>query len=360
MEPMKIRSEIWKKGMYGLMVGDTLGVPGEFQSREALALHPITRMVPSVKSHGKPAGTWSDDSSMALATADSLIQNMDQGREADLRDIMEKFRDWLEDGAYTADGDVFDCGLSCSNAIRKYERDPEADPRSCGGTREDENGNGSLMRILPACLYAYERMKGAGGAEVPRGESAVEGVSAAGGWSRAEALDFIADVSRLTHAHAISVLACQFYFEIVVGMLEGTEDLVDVVKRAAESSFQPGEPFVERFVSFMDVEAFRVLPESAIGSSGFVLDTIEAAVWCLLGTDSYEECVLRAVNLGRDADTTAAVAGGLAGLWYGIGGERGIPEEWIEAVVSRVSEVRSREVLKLLEDGPGGRGYRAI
>jgi len=149
---MKLRtrkkSNIWLDGIMGVVVGDALGVPVEFFRQEELTKNPVKKML-GYGTHNLPAGSWSDDSSMMLATLDSLRNGYD------LRDIMDKFVEWYEKGKYTPYGIVFDIGLTCESAISDYRYG--ADVTACGMCGEYDNGNGSLMRIMPICLYMYEK-----------------------------------------------------------------------------------------------------------------------------------------------------------------------------------------------------------
>lgn len=143
---------IWLDGIMGVVVGDALGMPVQFMRREELAERPVESME-GYGSYDMPAGTWSDDSSMALATMASILDN----GNIDLKDIMMKFVDWLQNGEYTPFGEAFDEGNICVDAIENFIRDE--DTVTCGITGEYANGNGSLMRILPVTLYCYERQK---------------------------------------------------------------------------------------------------------------------------------------------------------------------------------------------------------
>jgi ADP-ribosylglycohydrolase len=223
--------------------------------------------------HNQPIGTWSDDSSMTLATIDS----MKTLGKIDYKDIMDKFRGWCRYGDYTPFGDLFDIGSATTRAIVNYGKG--AAPTMSGGDSESDNGNGSLMRILPFCLYLYERQK-----KVCTSED--------------ESIYIIHEASSMTHRHLRSLIGCGIYYFLVKAILE-----------------RPGTP-LERL-------------QEGIKSSGYIVDTLEAAVWCMINTDSYAECVLKAVNLGDDTDTVAAVAGGLAGLYYGYDS---IPVEWIDVI----------------------------
>lgn len=300
---------LYRSGMYGLIVGDALGVPVEFKTREELRRKPVTKML-AHGTHDQPAGTWSDDSSMALATLDS-IRTMGK---LDYDDIMNRFVDWCEDGAYTPFDDTFDIGGATHDAIMRYLDGMKA--TEAGGRTEYDNGNGSLMRILPVCLYLIERQKMIC-------------------TSADESIYHIHAASSLTHAHPRSLMACGIFFYLAKAIAEGTERLEVRLQRGMDEACAyyrrdlMNFPQMERYKRLTDVNAFGKLPEDAIASTGYVVDTLEAAVWCLLNTSNYRDAVLLAVNLGYDTDTVGAVTGALAGLYYG---EENIPREWLDEI----------------------------
>lgn len=246
-----------RDAIMGQAVADALGVPYEFKARGTFR---CTGMV-GHGSHDQPAGTWSDDTSMALAICDSYRV---LGR-IDVDDIRARFVRWWREGAYTVDG-LFDIGITCTTALEAGR----------GLTGEYDNGNGSLMRTVPLAFTPATDEE-------------------------------IAAVSAITHAHALSCGYCV--------------ELVHIARRLATS--EPAEQAVG------DRLTLRSRTPDEVRSGGFVRDTFEAALWCLLTTDDYASCVLRAVNLGDDTDTTAAVAGALAGIIYG---EAGIPAAWRAAL----------------------------
>lgn len=293
-------------GILGLCVADALGVPVEFMSREEIGKNPVIGMR-EFGTHNQPMGTWSDDSSLNLALTDSLVRC----GGLDYEDIMKRFTDWYMYGEYTAGGEVFDVGNSTAKALMSFAHGTE--PRACGGRSEYENGNGSLMRILPVSFYLLSRF-GIGCEHID------------------EQLEIVHDVSRLTHGHAHSLIACGIYVMTAMELTAcGEGNLEGAVKRgisAAERYYEAKDEYrepVKKYKRMFDLNQFKRLNPDQIRSSGYVVDTLEAAVWCLLTTGSYRECVLKAVNLGDDTDTVAAVAGGLAGLAYG---EKSIPPEW--------------------------------
>lgn len=270
-------------GIMGLVVGDALGVPTEFKKRDT---YKVMDMI-GYGTHNQPPGTWSDDSSMTLATLESI------GRlgKIDHADIMRNFSDWLNKGKFTPYGIVFDVGGATQRAIARYANG--TDPSQCGGTSRMDNGNGALMRILPIAFVSHDGFD-------------------------------VREVAALTHNHVISISACSIYIEIAELLLEGKDRsyIVDLLT-GVEGIVMP---------EFNRLSNIHILQRAEIKSSGYVVDTLEAALWCFSNTDSYTDCVLTAVNLGDDTDTVAAVAGGLAGIYYGCGGENGIPDKWIAQI----------------------------
>ena len=290
-------------GLWGALCGDALGVPVEFRGRTSVQADPVTGMR-GYGTHGQPAGTWSDDSSLLLCTAESLV-----AEEFSVEDLGERFVRWQREGYWTPHGTVFDIGIATSEALRRVAGGTPA--VEAGGTGEYDNGNGSLMRVLPVCL----RFAGAGT------ERLVQSVG---------------DASRVTHGHRRSVMACVFYAFLVRALLDGAgrEEAVDAARRDfgieyGELCGGEGEAFGRLLGG-----GFAGLVEGEIRSSGYVIDTLEAAVWCLLKGEGFAETVLRAVNLGEDADTTGCVTGGLAGVFYGLGA---VPGEWRQ-VLARAGE----------------------
>ncbi|MEI3189342.1 MAG: ADP-ribosylglycohydrolase family protein [Lachnospiraceae bacterium] len=305
-------SNIWKDGMLGLIVGDALGVPVEFMSRTELMKNPVTGMR-EYGTHHQPRGTWSDDSSMALAELDSIRTV----GTIDYTDMMERFSRWCMHGEYTPFGEVFDIGIATSRALMNYAKGIA--PLESGGKTEWDNGNGSLMRILPVCLYLFERQK-----KVCTSEN--------------ESIYMIHAVSALTHAHVRSQMACGIYYFLVKAILEEEGSLENRLQKGMDRAYQyyrqdlSNHRELENYKRLADLSEFKETPKEGIKSSGYVVDTLEAAVWCLLHSHSYKETVLMAVNLGEDTDTIGAVAGGLAGLYYK---EEGIPQEWIQVLQRR-------------------------
>lgn len=307
-----------KAVMLGHAVGDALGVPVEFCSREEL----IENQVTSRQGYGSyqvPAGAWSDDTSMSLCTLESLTQG-----KIDYNDIMQNFGKWYYEDAFTPTGEMFDVGTTCSFAIHNYHK-VGCGFHDCGLNEEKANGNGSLMRIHPMALYLYTRK-----------DLSIE-----------EKIEIIHQTSALTHAHERAKIACGIYSIVLWEILDHPE--VPFIARKGLSKAnrfyaRKSDEFLTHYSNmlmrrigliswnFEDPDEFKPATRDDIKSSGYVVDTIEAAMYCLLKTKSYKDCVLMAVNLGDDTDTVAAIAGGLAGALYGC---EAIPQEWLETLIKR-------------------------
>ena len=290
-------------GLIGSLVGDAVGVPVEFMSRSEVQRNPVQGMR-AYGTHHQPAGTWSDDSALLLASCDSLNQSED----LDLQDMGQKFCNWHDKGHYSANGDVFDIGGTTHMALSRIQRGTPA--LSAGGTSESSNGNGSIMRILPVAIcFAH--------------------------LSNDQLAQRVRSASCITHAHPRSQLACEFLAFAVRYLLEG-DTPADAWASACKDFWKEGGTTFSKqeTAHFIPVSSpeFPSTPEHKIRSGGYVIDTLEASLWCLLNTDNFKDCVLKGVNLASDSDTTGCVAGGLAGVVYGV---NAIPEEWLEAVHSR-------------------------
>lgn len=292
----------------GLVVGDALGVPVEFKNRESLKQDPVANMR-GYGTYNQPPGTWSDDSSMTLALLDSLKEGLDY------KDIMDKFITWYDKGEYTPYGNIFDIGIATRQALSRYKNGESA--LECGGQDEYDNGNGSLMRILPILFYLQAKY----------GNELLD---------KDDFFDIIHNISALTHGHKRSQMACGLYLSIGSYIITGMElnYAVDSGISEAAKYYKYKEEFKNELKYFDRIQEknFKNLSEDKIKSGGYVIDTLEASIWCLLNTKDYKSCVLKAVNLGGDTDTTGAVAGGLAGLRHGY---ESIPNEWLETIARR-------------------------
>lgn len=292
--------QIIKGIIFGHAIADALGVPVEFKSREYLRKNPVTHMI-GYGTYCQPKGTWSDDTSMTLCTLESITKNGD----INLTDIMESFAKWRRFGYMTPSGDCFDIGNATCSAISNYL---EGKSFPYGNNSEYSNGNGSLMRIIPVTLFhAFKKQ------------------------SPVKYREDIHNVSMLTHPHIRSVLACGIYDFVLYELIKNpSKESIKVGLDNAYSHYKCIEE-IKTYTRLLKYD-FDKLPENEIKSTGYVVDSLEAAIWCLMNTKSYEECVLKAVNLGEDTDTVGAIAGGLAGALYGYDA---IPKEWLNTLIKK-------------------------
>ncbi|MBM3317341.1 MAG: ADP-ribosylglycohydrolase family protein [Candidatus Eisenbacteria bacterium] len=285
---MELR-ERFRGTLLGLAVGDAVGASVEFLPRGTFA--PLTDM-----SGGGPfrlaAGQWTDDTSMALCLAESLLER----KGFDARDQMERYCRWQETGYWSSTGACFGIGGTVAAALREYRRSG----RPFAGSDDPlAAGNGSLMRLAPLPMFYFPDA------------DAVE--------ARA------ADSSRTTHAAAECVDACRLFGRILCRALMGMPK--EEVAYGDRSSFSGAGRIVE-----IARGAYAGKDASAVRGSGYVVESLEAAMWCFMSTDGFEAAILRAANLGDDADTTAAVCGQIAGACYG---RPGIPARWLERLARR-------------------------
>ncbi len=293
--------------IYGVAVGDAMGFPVQFYKREQVKKFNIKTMTAHYSGQ-IPAGTWSDDTSLTIALAEALGDS----KEIDYEKIMRNFYLWISEGKFTPYYKAFDIGRTCFKALMCYSGGDE--PQLCGGDSEMDNGNGSLMRISPLVIYIDKMF----------------GVEA---FDNNKTFEVIHNVSRLTHAHQIALIGCDVYIAVLFYILHGEEKYY-----ALDKALEKVKKYVVRNKDFeygfskyqrMYDSNFPSLPETKISSKGYVVDTLEAALWCFLTTNSYRECILKAVNLGNDTDTIGAVAGSMAGLYYAGQNDKDIPEDWI-------------------------------
>lgn len=293
--------------LLGLAVGDAVGTTVEFKSRGSF--EPVTDMVGGGP-FGLGAGQWTDDTSMALCLAESLIEK--HGFNA--RDQMERYVRWYRNGHLSSTGRCFDIGNATSSALHRFERTSE--PFS-GSTDPRSAGNGSIMRLAPVPMFYY-----------PDTEQAVLMAS---------------DSSRTTHGADECLDACSLYAYMLVKTLDG--------KSRDEILFTPDNIKLMEGMSpkiqAIAAGEYRDKTEGQIRGSGYVVESLEAALWCFHTADTFRDAILKAVNLGDDADTTAAVCGQIAGAYYG---ESGIPPEWLAKLCMREKITEFAD--KLLESGP--------
>ena len=278
-----------KDGIIGFIVGDALGLPVEFHSINELIKNPVTKMI-GYETHNMPRGTWSDDTSLTLATLTSITNS--QGFDWD--DIMNEFAQWFYNGKYTQYNNAFDYGVTTSTPLNKYKKGIPA--LECGGKSDRYVDNGSLMRMLPLSFLPKPNF------------------------------EHVDKLSSLTHANEIAKIGCSLYVEIgrsmVYNDLSLKEHVINSSKRVMKYYADSNE--LQKFKRITDFNFF-----GGVFSSRHIVDTLECCIYCLETSNSFKDAVLKAVNLGSTSDTLGAVCGGLAGIYYGFDE---IPIDWIEQI----------------------------
>ncbi len=295
-------------GIFGFCIGDVLGVPVEFLPREEMKKNKVNEMR-AYGTYDQYFGAWSDDTSLTLCLIDSLRNGYN------ITDIADKFMKFYYRNLWTPFGEVFDIGNRTALSIEQMAMGVK--PAECGGNKESDNGNGSLMRVLPLAYYLknFEPLK---------------------------KIEIIKEVSSLTHSHKRSILACIFYVEFAINLLmkksksEAYKNSVIFVKEYCISDYKSEFCYFERILNGKADE----LKEEEIMSGGYVIDTLEAVIWSFLNSEDYKSSVFSAVNLGGDTDTTGAITGGLSGIFYGFDN---IPDNWVQILA------RKKDIYSLLE-----------
>lgn len=277
------------------VIGDILGVPVESKTREELKKNPVKDFL-EYGIHNQPKGTWSDDTSMTIATMQSIINK----NGIDYKDMMSQFVEWYKNGKYTTNGKCFDIGNTTRQALEKYYL-IKCDPVECGGKENFDCGNGSLMRMLPIVFYCLTKRI----------------------YDNKEIYNLVEKVSSLTHANEKCIFSCYLYTIFMIETLKErivTENQAPTNKKIIYRNFKET---ISKNNSSYNAEFNRILKddiaqltEKDIKSTGYVIDTLEASIWCFLTTDNWEQAILKAVNLGGDTDTIGAITGSIAGAYY--------------------------------------------
>ena len=297
-----MNKDIVINGIMGFIIGDALGVPLEFKKRDLFKNNKVTDMISSDRVGAK--GVWSDDSSMVIATMKSIIDN--KGK-INYESIMDNFILWVSNKDFIATDKAFGIGRATFFALGNYHNKRYEKITDCGMKGFNHNGNGSLMRILPIAYYCYYKKL-----------------------NDDEIYNLVKGISSLTHSHEISILGCFIYVLLVIELLSGKEKenaYSDVRKYNYRKYFSlENVRYYERLLN-NDISKLDV---DSISSMGFVVDTLEAVIWCFINNNSYDKCVIEAINLGNDSDTIGALVGGLSGIYYG-----NLPSKWLDSIVKK-------------------------
>jgi ADP-ribosylglycohydrolase len=298
--------------LLGVAIGDAVGVPYEFKSHIEMQKNPAIEMI-GHGTHYQLPGTWSDDSSLTFCLAESLINGYD------LIDISKKFIAWKDHAYWSARNELFDIGITTSKAIDRLKTlvntgtlNDLLSQKYLGS--EQENGNGSLMRILPLLSFIK-------------------------GKNIKEQFEIIWEVSALTHRHIRAAMSCLIYLKLAENITNGLDKNEGYLLTQNQiKDFWKNIDFAQEekvhFSRIIDHD-IRQLKKEQIKSGGYVVESLEASFWCFLNENNFRDTVLSAVNMGHDTDTTAAIAGGLAGLYYGA---ENIPEFWL-ASLARLEDI---------------------
>lgn len=274
-----------KGALLGLAVGDALGTSVEFKPRGSF--EPLTDIVGGGPFRLKP-GQWTDDTSMALCLGASLLEH-----GFDMADQLDRYLQWHDEGYMSSTGQCFDIGMATSAALEHYRA---TGTTRAGSTSVQSAGNGSIMRLAPVVI-GYQN-------------------------EPSLAIQYSAEQSKTTHRAAECLQACRLMAEVLLRALNG--DAKDAVLAPSTQNLQWSAPL--QAVANGD---YKHKQEQDIQGAGYVVQSLEAALWCFHTTSSFQDCVLRAANLGDDADTTAAVAGQIAGAYYGV---QAIPTHWRQRI----------------------------
>lgn len=282
--------------LLGLATGDALGVPLEFKPPGTF--EPISGMLGG-GSHNLKPGEWTDDTSLALCLAESLIEK----KGFDPVDQLERYSRWFTEGYLSCTGTCFDIGTTTRKALQRFMLTREPFP---GLTDEWSAGNGSLMRLAPVPMfYAADPLR---------------------------AIELSGESSRTTHKLPVVVDACRYFGGLILGALTGTPKEVLLSERYAPiPGYWEDHPLVDE-IDRVAAGSYLHREPPEIRGRGYVVASLEAALWAFSRSSTFEEGCLMAVNLGEDADTTGAVYGQLAGAYYGIAG---IPEAWLACLAQR-------------------------
>ncbi|EUB86666.1 ADP-ribosylglycohydrolase family protein [Pseudomonas sp. GM30] len=276
-------SERYRGALLGLACGDAVGTTVEFKPRGSF--QPLTDMVGGGPFHLKP-GQWTDDTSMALCLAESLLSK----NRFDAADQMGRYLNWWKWGYLSSTGECFDIGMTVRQALSQYQQTGQP---FAGSTDAFTAGNGSLMRLAPVVLFYFPDAR--------------------------QIHQFASDSSRTTHAAPEAIECCQLLAEVINKALLGASK--SELRKLSDSTF------VQAKVAAIARGDYLTKSADEIRGSGYCVESLEAALWCFHHTDSFAAAILQAANLGDDADTTAAIVGQVAGAYYGV---RAIPAHWLE------------------------------
>lgn len=297
MVEVKLRERLFAT-LYGGIIGDLMGVPVEFKKRGTFHVEDVI----GYGTYNQPPGTWSDDTSLTLCLVENMIE------KGDTRSLMDKFVRYMEQGYLTPFGEMFDIGITTADAVSSYKKGVL--PEHCGKTGEFDNGNGTLMRIAPLVFVLINE----------------------GDFNKRKAL--VQQYTMITHGHPRSIVGSIIYIELLLSLYRNNslEFALNEVFNLLQNNLQHELHTELNAYSRIFDENFLSISEDEIKSSGYIVHSLEAAIWSVGHASTFKEAILKAVNLGEDTDTIAAITGALAGMCHQM---NGIPEDWLNAIVKK-------------------------
>ena len=284
-----------KEGIIGCAVGDAFGYSSKGQERDELLNKPVLKMLPSIK-NGIPKGSWSDSTSLTLATMNSICK-----KNIDYNDIAECCVSWITSNKYCSVNESFGIGKTTLKSLIKYTK-RELPAAKCGSLEFEENGNSSLKMILPFAYY-FTALK----------------------VSRKDMFEVIKNVCSITHRQEISICACYIYFNYLLFIMNNNNKFT-ALKKIKTLDYSMFSNKTLDFFSRILIGNLDELEIDEIRSSSFVVDTLEAGLWCFIKGDNYKNSVIGSANIGGDTSSISAITGTLSALYYGIDS---IPKQWI-------------------------------
>lgn len=288
-----------KNCIYGLTIGDAMGVPIEEYDRKRLLNKPVTKML-GWGNYYVPEGSWSDDTSMTLATMDSIIES----KGVDVTDIANKLCEWVNDNKYTPTGELFSITDTTRFSLMRFWDSKNA--LTSGGVKPSTNDNGSLIRMSPIALYCFYKKL-----------------------SDKKIYDLVYKTSSITNANIISIISCFIYVKLMIYILNGKtiEEAYKLIRRYKYDKFFDLS-YLEEFDRLIK-EDISKLSIDEIESDNFCVHALEATIWVLLNTNSFESAIIGAINLGECTDNIGSLTGAIAGIVYK---NKSMPKEWIDSL----------------------------
>jgi len=276
-----------RNGILGFAIGDAMGVPNECCAREELMENPVTEMI-GYRSHEVPKGSWSDDTSLVLATMDSVIEK----RKIDPEDMATKYLEWLKEAKYTPLNETFGIGGTTFKALARFEARLRP-AEECGGDGELDNRNGALRRMLPLAYFVYFK-----------------------NLQEDKIYELVRKISGITHRNEVSQMGCFIYVVFANELLnkKTKEEAYEKIKSIAYYQYFRMET-IEKFERILSGKLLNLGLEK-IDSGAYVVHTLEAILWVFFHTHNFNSAIIGAINLGNATDTIGACVGGLAGIQY--------------------------------------------